>query len=102
MDVAFEAGVLPREDTPQHKEIRLAPLQEIADKLTAGFCDVAARGWGGQKAVKGTIGGSLLGWKPTRLQQAWDQDFRDELIALSEGRRGITIANCIGGDVSEP
>lgn len=102
VNTAFEAGVLPREDTPQHREVRLVPLQEIADELTAGFRDVAQRGWGGEKAVKGTIGQDLLGWKPKRLQEAWDQDFCDELAALREGRRSITIASCIGASVEAP
>ncbi|KAF3051316.1 hypothetical protein E8E11_005754 [Didymella keratinophila] len=100
--VAFDAGLLPREDTPQQREVRLAPLQEIADELTAGFCGVAKRGWGGEKAVRGTIDQNLLGWILKRQQEAWNQDFYDELVALKEGRRGITIASCIGASVEEP
>jgi hypothetical protein len=100
--VAFDAGLLPREDTPQLREIRLAPLQEIADELTAGFCEVAKRGWGGEKAVRGTIGQKLPGWNPKRQQEAWNQYFYDELVALKEGRRGITIASCVGASVEEP
>ncbi|KAF1949392.1 hypothetical protein CC80DRAFT_598980 [Byssothecium circinans] len=53
LDVAFTDGVLPRDDTPKEKEIRLVSLEEIADKLTAGRLDVAERGWGGHKATKG-------------------------------------------------
>lgn len=102
VDAAFHAGVLPREDTPPQKEVRLAPLQEIADELTAGFRDVAKRGWGGEKAVKGTIGRKLLGWNPKRQQEAWNQDFYDELDALKQGRRGVTIAGCIGASVEDP
>lgn len=46
--------------------------------------------------MKGTIGQKLLGWKLTRLEKAWKQGFEDELAALKEGRRGITIQNCVG------
>jgi hypothetical protein len=102
IDAAFDAGVLPRKDTPQQREIHFADVQEIADELTAGFVDVAKRGWGGEKAVKGTVGQRLLGWKPKRQQEAWDQDFHDELVALREGRRDITIASCIGVSIEEP
>lgn len=102
LDAAFDAGILPREGTPQQKEIHLVPLQEIAEELTAGFCDIAERGWGGEKAVKGTIGQNVLGWEPKRLQKAWEQDFHDELLALSEGRRGLTIASCIGAAAEAP
>ncbi|KAJ4383161.1 hypothetical protein N0V86_001203 [Didymella sp. IMI 355093] len=102
IDAAFDAGVLPRKDTPQQREIHFADVQDIADELTAGFVDVAKRGWGGEKAVKGTVGQRLLGWKPKRQQEAWDQDFYDELVALREGRRDITIASCIGVSVEEP
>jgi nucleoside-diphosphate-sugar epimerase len=96
LDVAFAAGILPREDTPQHKQIRLIPLQELADELAAGFCDIAEYGLGSEKAVTGTIGQKLLGWNPTRLESAWDQDFEDEMVAYMEGRRGSTFKNCIG------
>ncbi|KAG9202579.1 hypothetical protein G6514_004317 [Epicoccum nigrum] len=102
LDVAFETGLLPRTDTPQEKEIRLVPLQDIADELTAGFNEVAKRGWGGEKAVKGTVGQSLFGWAPKRQEEAWNQDFRDELVALKEGRRGITISSCVGASVEQP
>jgi hypothetical protein len=95
LDVAFAAGVLPRSDTPQEKEIRLVPLQEIADELTGGFCEIAERGWGGEKAVKGTIGQKVLGWNPKRLERDWKQGFEDELSAYMEGRRGITINGCV-------
>ncbi|KAF3035105.1 hypothetical protein E8E12_004077 [Didymella heteroderae] len=99
VEVAFDAGLLPREDTPQKKEIRPAPLQQITDELTAGFCEVAKRGWGGKKAVRGKICQSLLGRKPKRRQEAWNQDFLDELVALKESRKCITIASCIGASV---
>lgn len=102
LDVAFDIGLLPREDTPQEKEIRLVPLQGIAEELTAGFYKVAKRAWGGEKAVKGTIGQSLLGWTPQRQEEAWTQEFRDELVALKEGRRGVTIASCVGASVDQP
>ncbi|KAF9696697.1 hypothetical protein EKO04_005530 [Ascochyta lentis] len=102
VNVAFDTGILPREDTTHQREVRLVPLQEIADELTAGRCDIAQRGWGGEKAVRGTIGQKLLGWKPKRLQRAWEQDFCDELIALREGRRGVTMESCIGMSAEAP
>ncbi|KAF2123915.1 NAD(P)-binding protein [Dothidotthia symphoricarpi CBS 119687] len=102
LDVAFAAGDLPRGDTPQQKEIRLAPVQEIADKIGAGRVDIATLAWGGEKAVRGTVGQKLLGWEPTRLQDAWDQDFEDELKALKEGRRMVTFASCVGMSEARP
>lgn len=98
----FEAGVLPRKDTPQSIEIHPASLQVLADEITGGFVDVAQRGWGGEKGVKGTIGRKVLGWEPKRLQKAWEQEFEDELQALQEGRRANTIAGCVGEDVKAP
>lgn len=95
LDASFAAGVLPRKDTPPQKEIRLVPLQEIADELTSGFYDIAERAWGGEKAVRGTIGQKIFGWNPTKLEDAWNQDFEDEMIAYTEGRRGITLNNCV-------
>ena len=95
LEVAFAAKVLPREGTSQQKEVRLAPLQEIADELTGGFSEIAERGWGGEKAVRGTIGRKLLGWKPKKLEGDLRKDFEDELFAYMEGRRGITINSCV-------
>ncbi|KAF2684221.1 NAD(P)-binding protein [Lentithecium fluviatile CBS 122367] len=96
LDTAFADGVLPREGTPKQKEIRLVPLQEIADKLTAGRSDIAERGWGGHKATKAVLARKLLGWEPKRLQEAWEKDFYDELVALKENRRLVTMESCIG------
>ncbi|VUC29273.1 unnamed protein product [Clonostachys rosea] len=96
LDAAFDAGVLPREDTPKVKEIRQVPLQEIANEITAGLIDMAERGWAGNKAQKGTQARKLLEWNPTRLEAAWKQDFVDELNALKDGRRGITMESCVG------
>ncbi|KAF2788345.1 NAD(P)-binding protein [Melanomma pulvis-pyrius CBS 109.77] len=96
LDAVFDAGVLPREGTPQEKEIREVSLKEIADELTVGREDVAERGWGGHKAMKGTLAPKLLGWEPKFLEGAWKQEFVDELVALKEGRRGVTMASCIG------
>jgi len=96
LDVAFADGILPREGTPQQKEIRQVGLQEIAEELTAGRVDIAERGWGGNKATKAVVARKVLGWEPKRLQKAWEQDFLDELVALKEDRRMITLANCVG------
>ncbi|KAF2642890.1 NAD(P)-binding protein [Massarina eburnea CBS 473.64] len=95
LDVAFASGILPREGTPKDKEIRLVTLQEIADELTAGSMAVAERGWAGHKSTKG-VRARALGWEPTRLQEAWEQDFLDELVALQENRRMMSMASCIG------
>ena len=94
LDVAFDAGVLPREDTPKEKEIRQASLQEIADEVTAGVLSIAERGWGGHKSMNGTMA-KKLGWEPKFLEDAFRQDFVDELNALREGRRGDTFESCI-------
>lgn len=95
LDVAFDAGVLPREDTPKEKEIRQLTLQEIADEATAGVLSIAERGWVGHKAMNGTVA-RKLGWEPKFLEDALRQDFIDELNALREGRRGAdTFENCI-------
>jgi nucleoside-diphosphate-sugar epimerase len=96
LDAAFADGTLPHKDTPKEKEIRTVPLHEIADKLTAGHRDIAERGWGGHKATKAVLARKLLGWEPTRLQNAWEEDFHAELVALKENRRMVTMESCIG------
>ena len=96
LDAAFADGTLPRDDTPKEKEIRLVPLHEIADKLTAGRRDIAERGWGGHKATKAVQARKLLGWEPKRQQNAWKKDFWAELVALKENRRMVTMESCIG------
>ncbi|KAJ4156384.1 hypothetical protein NW754_008012 [Fusarium falciforme] len=96
LDVAFAEGILPREDTPSSKEIRQVTLQELADEITAGLTDMAERGWAGTKLMKGTEAKRLLGWNPTRLEEAWKQDFKDELEALRNGQRPWTLESCIG------
>jgi hypothetical protein len=78
------------------KEVRLVSLDEIADKLTAGRRDIAERGWAGHKAMKAVYARKLLGWEPKRGQEAWEKDFRDELIALKENRRMVTLESCVG------
>ncbi|KAM7198296.1 hypothetical protein V8F33_005087 [Rhypophila sp. PSN 637] len=87
LDAAFDAGVLPRQNTPKDKEIRLVGLKEIADEITFGLMDMAEQGWAGNKAQKGTVARKLLGWNPTRLEEAWRKDF---------GKRGVTMESCIG------
>ncbi|KAI9146841.1 hypothetical protein HJFPF1_13409 [Paramyrothecium foliicola] len=98
LDTAFDAGILPRSDTPQDKEIRLMDVQELADQIMAGFVQVTEQGVAGHKSMKGTISRTLLGWKPTRLDEAWRQDFKDELGAFLEGKRGVTTANCMSAE----
>jgi len=96
LDVAFADGTLPREDTPKQKEIRLVSLKHIADELTAGFSDVAERGWGGHKAMKAVLARKLLSWEPKRLQDAWEKDFDDVLVAAKEKRKVFAIESCLG------
>ncbi|KAF5594383.1 NAD-dependent epimerase dehydratase [Fusarium subglutinans] len=96
LDAAFDEGILPREDTPPSKEIRDVTLQELADEITAGLVDMAERGWAGTKSMKGTELKRLAGWNPSRLEDAWKQDFKDELEALKNGKRPWTLESCIG------
>ncbi|KAF4453121.1 NAD-dependent epimerase/dehydratase [Fusarium austroafricanum] len=70
LDAAFDASILPREDTPSSKEIRHVALQELADEITAGLTDIAERGWAGTKSMKGTELRRLVGWNPIRLENA--------------------------------
>ncbi|KAH7237857.1 hypothetical protein B0J15DRAFT_470887 [Fusarium solani] len=92
LDAAFDAGILPRDNTPKEKEIRQAQLQEIADEVTDGLIDMAEQGWAGNKAQKGTVLRNLVGWNPTRLEDAWRRDYVDEIRALKDGKRGeITL-----------
>ena len=96
LDTAFEAGALPREDTPKDKEIRLVGFQEVADKLMAGLLDVAERGLAGHKKMKGTVAKGLLGCNPTRLEEAWRQEYVDALELLQGGNRMDTLETCVG------
>ncbi|KAM5373297.1 hypothetical protein ACJZ2D_007126 [Fusarium nematophilum] len=88
LDAAFESGALPREDTPSHKEIRQVTLQEIADEIMNGLVDMAERSWAGHKRLKGTVARKLLGWNPTRLDEAWRLNYIDEMNALKSGNAG--------------
>ena len=96
LDVAFEAGVLPRKDTPQEKEIRLLGLQELADELMAGLLDVAERSMAGHKKMKGTVAKRLFGWTPTRLEEAWKQEYIDALELLQSRKDLDTLESCVG------
>lgn len=71
LDAAFDAGVLPRGDTPEGKEICLLELKELAEEIMGGLVDMAERSWAGHKVMKGTVARELLGWNPTRLDEAW-------------------------------
>ncbi|VUC35012.1 unnamed protein product [Clonostachys rosea] len=95
LDTAFEAGVLPREDTLKEKEIRRITLKQMADEVTFGIQEVAER-LVGHKAQKGTMATRVLGWEPKRLDEAWKQDFKDELLAFQAGKRGNTGDGAIG------
>ncbi|CAH0047264.1 unnamed protein product [Clonostachys solani] len=95
LDAAFEEGVLPREDTPKEKEIRRITLKQMADEVTFGMQEVAER-LVGHKAQKGTVAKTLLGWEPKRLDEAWKQDFKEELLAFKAGKRGNIGDGAIG------
>ncbi|KAK5662705.1 hypothetical protein OQA88_8621 [Cercophora sp. LCS_1] len=95
LDVLFADGALPREGTPATKEIRLKTLQEVADEATGGMLDMAEQGWGGNKAMTGTVL-RKLGWEPKFGVEAWKKDFEDEFVASKEGRRGYTFDSCVG------
>lgn len=96
LDAAFDAGVLPREDTPKKKEVRQVELKELAEEIMGGLVDMAERSWAGHKVMKGTVARKLLGWNPTRLDEAWKQDYRDVLNALEKGISGNSLETSIG------
>ncbi|KAE8376640.1 hypothetical protein BDV26DRAFT_265108 [Aspergillus bertholletiae] len=95
LDTAFAAGVLPREDTPKEKEIRFVGVQEIADELMGGLVEVADR-LAGHMKMKGTTARRLLGWNPTRLDEARLQDYVDTLELLKNGQVLDTLQKCVG------
>jgi len=95
LDTAFNAGVLPREDTPREKQINKVELEELADEIMAGMVDMAERSWAGHKVMKGTKAKKLLGWNPTRLDEAWKQEYRDILNALGKGISGNDLETSI-------
>ncbi|KAF5008102.1 hypothetical protein FDECE_5586 [Fusarium decemcellulare] len=88
LDTAFEAGVLPTGNTPQHKEIRQFTLEKIADEIMDGLVSMAERSWAGHKRMKGTVARQLLGWNPNRLRDSWEQDYADVLDELRSSRTG--------------
>jgi hypothetical protein len=79
LDICFAKGALPREGTPKEKEIRLKSLHGVADKATAGILDMAQQGWGGNKAMSGTVLKGL-GWGPKHRVKVWARDFENELL----------------------
>ncbi|KAF2639330.1 NAD dependent epimerase/dehydratase family protein-like protein [Massarina eburnea CBS 473.64] len=98
LDLLFEEGLLPKEGGPLKKEIRLCSVQELADKIALGRTSIAERSWAGYKFTNSSVARKVLGWKPTRLDEAWRQDFKDELAAMKEGRRIFTFAGVIGAE----
>lgn len=93
VDAAFARGVLPRRDTPPQPEVREIGLAEAAT-TTAGNVVVAEVGWSGHRKTVGTVA-RRLGWEPKHGAEAWKQDFADELEWALQGKRGVTIDNCI-------
>lgn len=96
LDAAFEAGVLPRADTPKETKIRQVGLGEIANEAMAGDMQTAEQGLAGHKGRKVTIAKEILGRKPSRLRDAWHKDSADSLKLLTEGWKGWTMESCIG------
>lgn len=96
LDAAFDAGVLPREDTPKGKGICQEKLDELAEEIMGGLVDMAERSWAGHKVMKGTVAKKLLGWNPTRLEEAWKQDYWDVLNALEKVICGNSLETSIG------
>ncbi|EKG09437.1 NAD-dependent epimerase/dehydratase [Macrophomina phaseolina MS6] len=96
LDAAFNAGILPHKDTPKQKEIRQISLQEIADEVMSGLTDMAERSWAGHKTMKGTMAKKLLGWNPTRLEEAWKKDYSDVLDAVKDGNKSNALEKGIG------
>ncbi|KAF7616817.1 hypothetical protein F9C07_6426 [Aspergillus flavus] len=96
LDAAFGAGVLPREDTPKEKEIRLVGLQEVADEVMGGLLDMAERGVAGHKKMKGTVARRLLGWNPSRLEEHWRQAYVDAIEVLQSRKGSDTLETCLG------
>ncbi|RYP47463.1 hypothetical protein DL768_006488 [Monosporascus sp. mg162] len=80
VDAAFDSGVLSRNDKgPRDREVRTVDLDEAAS-TTEG------------NRVVAEVGG----------EEAWAQDFRDELRAALAGNRGVTIGNCINETAADP
>jgi len=100
LDALFEDGLLPKLGGPKEKEIRLVPLEEIADKLALRINTIAERSWAGHKRTRSMVARKVLGWEPTRLQDDWEQEFKNELIALKDGKRIFTFAGVIGANAN--
>ncbi|KAL0578590.1 hypothetical protein V5O48_003381 [Marasmius crinis-equi] len=96
LDTAFAAGHLPLPNGPQQKEIRRINLEEAAMTL-AGNEVVAETSWAGHRLTKGVIAKKWLGWRPTRLEEAWRKDLADEMCFVLEGKRNVMtrIDSCI-------
>lgn len=96
LDAAFGAGILPKEGAPRDKEIRQVGLEELAGEVMGGLVGMAERSWAGHKVMTGTVAKKLLGWNPTRLEEAWRQDYHDVLGALQDGISGNSLETSIG------
>ncbi|KAK7715604.1 hypothetical protein SLS63_011437 [Diaporthe eres] len=87
--VLLVRAILERED---HGE----KLDELAEEIMGGLVDMAEQSWAGHKVMKGTVAKKLLGWNPTRLEEAWKQDYWDVLNALEKGISGNSLETSIG------
>ncbi|ETS73711.1 hypothetical protein PFICI_14657 [Pestalotiopsis fici W106-1] len=92
---AFDRGVLPNDAVhgPKEPEVRTVDLAEAAT-TTAGNLQVAEAGWGGHRRTTGTVA-KALGWNPVHGLESWNEDLEHELSCALEGKRGVTIDNCI-------
>ncbi|RYO85788.1 hypothetical protein DL764_009109 [Monosporascus ibericus] len=98
---AFDYGVLPRNDEgPRDREVRTVDLDEAAT-TTVGNRVVAEVGCARHRLTKGTAA-RKLGWESTRGQEAWAQNFRDELRAALAEKSGVAMGNCINEAAGDP
>jgi nucleoside-diphosphate-sugar epimerase len=90
LDAAFEAGRLTE------KKIKTLPLPEAA-KTTAGAEEIAEKGWAGHRLTKSTLA-YQWGWSPKKTEEDFLKDYRDEVTAVTEGKRVESIAGCLAQD----
>ncbi|KAH0421092.1 NAD dependent epimerase/dehydratase [Colletotrichum camelliae] len=80
LDMAFATGILPKEGTPQAKEICQLSLKDAEATLAAGNVAVTEKTYAGHRKMKGTVARRDLGWTPI----IWTRRERCTLIQSSE------------------
>lgn len=53
--------------------------------------------WGSHRLTKSTLA-YRWGWRPTKSQDDFLQDYRDEIKAVLEGNRTESISGCLAKD----